>query len=121
MNATQAIHNAGVLQEVAREVGAQHDKWGEQNHPNGTAPFKILMDAEPVPNPPTFRKLAEVARRNCDFWHKDGAGSWADILLEEVFEAMAEEAPDALRTELVQVAAVCVSWIGSIDRASEAE
>lgn len=40
------------------------------------------------------------------------------MLLEEVFEAMAEDGPSALRTELVQVAvvaAVAAAWIEDID------
>ncbi|WPM94355.1 hypothetical protein VG1_CDS0031 [Arthrobacter phage Cupello] len=39
-----------------------------------------------------------------------------NILLEEVFEATAEEDPATLRKELVQVAAVTAQWIEAIDR-----
>ena len=48
-----------------------------------------------------------------------GLESWADVLIEEVAEAIAataEDSTDNLRTELVQVAAVCVKWIQAIDR-----
>ena len=40
--------------------------------------------------------------------------------LRTVGEAFAESDPDKLRTELIQVAAVAVAWIESIDRNSEA-
>ncbi len=42
--------------------------------------------------------------------------NWRDILLEEVFEALAEEEPKELRKELVQVAAVAAQWVEAIDR-----
>jgi hypothetical protein len=38
------------------------------------------------------------------------------ILREEVYEAFAEEDPAALRTELIQVAAVAATWVDAIDR-----
>ena len=45
-----------------------------------------------------------------------GSLAWDGILLEEVYEAFAEEDPIKLRSELVQVAAVAVQWIAAIDR-----
>lgn len=41
--------------------------------------------------------------------------TWRDILLEEVFEALAESDVAALRTELVQVAAVAAKWVEALD------
>ena len=46
-----------------------------------------------------------------------GEGTWADILREEYFEALAETDPARLRVELIQVAAVAVAWVEAIDRA----
>ncbi|MEY9934267.1 hypothetical protein ABH926_008932 [Catenulispora sp. GP43] len=37
------------------------------------------------------------------------------MLLEEVYEALAEVDPAALRAELVQVAAVAAAWVEDID------
>jgi hypothetical protein len=37
-------------------------------------------------------------------------------LLEEVFEAMAEDSPVKLAHELTQVAAVAVAWVEAIER-----
>jgi hypothetical protein len=42
--------------------------------------------------------------------------TWRDILLEEVYEAFAETDSDRLREELIQVAAVALSWVDAIDR-----
>ncbi|MEV6702709.1 NUDIX hydrolase [Streptomyces sp. NPDC051453] len=52
-----------------------------------------------------------------DQHHPDGAGlpAWRDVLLEEVYEALAEKGPAALRAELVQVSAVCAAWITDLD------
>lgn len=43
------------------------------------------------------------------------------MLLEEVFEAMAESDLVKLRAELVQTSAVCVAWIEDIDSRTEGE
>ncbi|MFI9200197.1 hypothetical protein [Streptomyces sp. NPDC053048] len=42
--------------------------------------------------------------------------AWDGVLLEEVYEALAEGNPEKLRAELVQVAAVACAWIAAIDR-----
>ena len=49
---------------------------------------------------------------------ESGAHSWDAILLEEVFEALAESDPVRRRAELVQVAAVAAAEIEAIDRAA---
>lgn len=41
--------------------------------------------------------------------------AWDGILLEEVYEALAESDRDRLRAELLQVAAVCAAWIWDLD------
>jgi hypothetical protein len=42
--------------------------------------------------------------------------TWAHILTEEFYEALAEADPEKLREELVQVAAVAVAWVECLDR-----
>lgn len=42
--------------------------------------------------------------------------AWDGVLLEEVYEALAESDPAKLRAELIQVAAVCAAWISDIDQ-----
>jgi hypothetical protein len=60
-----------------------------------------------------FGDLAEGMR----FFAKDSkACTWSAILLEEVFEAMAEDDPERLQKELVQVAAVAVAWIEALNQ-----
>ncbi len=88
--------------EVDTERQRQLAKWGDQHHPDGTD-----LDAA--------ASIADTARRECDEAFAAGHGTWAHILTEEVTEALAESDPKALRTELVQCAAVIQAWIADID------
>ena len=91
-----------VLKDVAAERQRQDERWGEQNHPDGTGP--------------QFGVVAEEMRKACDAAFSVGVGTWMDILTEEFYEACAESDPAALREELIQVAAVATAWAEAIDR-----
>ncbi len=110
-----------ILAEVARERVRQTEKHGDQSHlPDGTGPYEqplIGNGASPLQPDGTAvaRWLAWWAKRETDRAARHGAVTFRDILLEEVFEALAESDPAALRTELVQVAAVAVQWVEAID------
>jgi hypothetical protein len=93
-----------VLADLVHERDRQDVKWGEQHHPDGTHG--------------DYESLANFYRSQCDKNHKAGTGTWADIALEEFFEALAEEDTTKLRKELIQVAAVAVNWIEDIDSRS---
>lgn len=104
---------AGLLGEVADERARQDVKWGEQNHPDGTGDdVRLFADV----GQPTYGTLAYVTRHHVNGRARAGSSLWAPILLEEVFEALAEDDPGRLREELVQVAAVAVQWAAAIDR-----
>ncbi|MEV5953753.1 hypothetical protein AB0M11_08240 [Streptomyces sp. NPDC051987] len=92
-----------VLSEVLAERIRQDQKWGEQNHNDGTGNKSQQHDAD-------------RARRWCQDAFGSGYGTWSMILAEEVAEANAERDPAKLRAELIQVAAVAVAWIEAIDR-----
>lgn len=92
-----------VITEVLDERGRQDAKWGEQNHPDGTG--GIIRRVE-----------ADEARKACQLAAEDRTVTWRHIMAEEVAEALAEEDPDKLATELVQVAAVAVAWVEAIRR-----
>ncbi len=99
-----------VLDEVGAEMSRQVAKWGIQNHLSFT-PQGVIESISPI--------SSELAKTICDMKSKYGFVSWTDIFLEEVFEAIDEAKAgdlEKLRTELVQCAAVAVSWIESIDR-----
>lgn len=91
-----------VLLEVLSERQRQDDRWGEQNHPNGTDK--------------SYGSLALAAKTECEAAHRIGVLTYADILKEEFWEAMSEEDPERLREELIQVAAVAVAWVEKLDR-----
>ena len=94
---------ARVLADIGAERVAQNEKWGEQNHPDGTA---LTGDSE----------RAENARSICQAAALNGYTTWRHVLAEEVSEAFAESDPAALRAELIQVAAVACAWAEAIDR-----
>lgn len=97
-----------VLCEVADERIRQDEKWGEQNHPDGTArPGDLALVALAV------KSTTDAAMANEAV---PGTLTWRLILDEEVREAFAERDPAGLRAELIQVAAVATAWIEAIDR-----
>lgn len=93
---------ARVLADIAAERDAQDRMWGVQEFTDGSGP--------------EFAADAEQAKRECAAAWSRGELTWRHILAEEFFEAIAESDADALRTELVQTAAVAVKWIQSLDR-----
>lgn len=111
-----------VLSGVDQERTRQDAKWGEQNHLNTFADGGVLAEAE------TYAYYAERAQEwkrenaarvehlNAEGMPSDRNCAWDGILLEEVYEALAEADPARRRTELVQVAAVAVNWVEAIDR-----
>lgn len=104
-----------ILNEIRQERIKQETKWGEQNHP--------VLDPALVRRDPT-RMCEELeipsetrAKRLCEVNNARGANNWMTILVEEVSEAAScGEDVVALRKELIQVAAVAVAAIESLDR-----
>lgn len=95
-----------ILDEIAAERHRQDKKWGEQNHPSKRYES----------NSAYFMPDEELAKSVTDERFKNGSGSWADILVEEVSEALDAKDESHRREELVQCAAVCAAWIEAIDR-----
>lgn len=90
-------------QAVDAERQRQLEQWGDQQHP-------VLIGGH---NAVLFERLAEGLRAaNTDRTQR----CWMTILLEEAYEAGAETDLAKLRTELVQVAAVCQAIITDLDR-----
>ena len=98
---------SNVLVDIADERNRQDDKWGIQDHPDGT-------DASFVPSRDVYTRL-------CNDAFSVGKGTWRHILSEEVYEAYAESDVVLLRAELVQVAAVTAAWIEAIDRRAQSD
>jgi hypothetical protein len=108
---------------IQNEAWKSIHKHGEQGHlPDGTGPNTLPLEtagAETLHSGLLARGLA--ARATADTKASshneggDGTVTWWQILREEVFEASAEDDPAALRTELIQVAAVALKWIAALD------
>lgn len=104
------------LEAIAAEQHRQEIRWGRPNHPDGTGP--LVQPLHGVAVNLDLRSGAELARafqRKCAN-NTPATDNWRDILLEEVFEALAEQDPIRLRRELAQVGAVTASWIDAIER-----
>lgn len=110
-----------VLDEVIDERARQDRRWGEQNHPNVPKWTKPVWDSGASYDPiAEYESEAETWKRINDSRVANGNLAWDGILLEEVYEALAECGDDEkLREELVQVAAVAVAWIEAIDRRNQ--
>lgn len=108
---------ATVAREVWDERVRQLDKWGVQRHADLWLEegFSMVKPADITKDEWTYAETADWLRDQCDLYHDLGEDSWDLILLEEVFEALAEDDHDRLRAELVQVAAVVFAWIDDLD------
>jgi hypothetical protein len=95
--------DAKILGEIQAERDRQDERWGEQNHPDGTGS-------------PVQQDIARMCRQACQEAAARGEVTWRLISDEEHAEAMAESDPLKLRAELIQDAAVKVAWIAAIDR-----
>lgn len=107
------LERSPALAEVAAERDRQDRKWGEQNHPL-TEPIyagDVVRRAREYEVPSATR-----ARFLCELAADRGELTWAHILVEELAEFIDADSPADARAELVQVAAVAVAAIESIDR-----
>lgn len=116
-------HRWDVLAEVNAERVRQDAKWGEQNHPDVDPHMAEEYTPAIVAHTVYGIPAADTAKRLCDEAAKAGECTWAHILVEEVAEAVDAACQvqkgvdiDALRNEILQVAAVAVSWVEAIDR-----
>ncbi|WP_063795168.1 hypothetical protein [Streptomyces silaceus] len=107
-----ALFTTPGVRQFAEEIDAERQrqiaKFGEQHHPDGTG-LPIHQHAA--------NRYRDAADRNA----AAGVLMWRDVLLEEVYEALAESDTSLLRAELVQVAAVCAAWAADIDSRTPAE
>lgn len=94
---------AKIFGDILTERQRQDDKWGEQNHPDGTGDEH-------------YKQMEEAYKFKVDSVAAVGEDTWDLILLEEIYEALAESDVTKLRKELIESAAVIVAWVGAIDR-----
>ncbi len=109
----------GIIFEILQERSRQDEKWGEQNHPSVDDESAMLGNEicsyYRIPS-------EEAAKMACDYKFSiapSGVGSWTDILIEELSEAVSAPNDIKRREELIQLAACVVAHIECIDRKSK--
>jgi hypothetical protein len=95
-----------IASEMMDERVAQIERWGQQDHPSSYSDIEVHQ----------AKKAADYWKAVNDRRVDEGNLTWDGILLEEVFEALAESDDTLRREELVQVAAVAAAEIEAIDR-----
>lgn len=94
-------------EEIDAERQRQLQKFGEQHHPD--------MVGDPGTQCDRRGSFAERAAYYREVNSSENTLDWTGILLEEVYEAVAEADPAKIRAELLQVAAVCQAWVHDLD------
>jgi len=107
-----------ILDEIVEERNRQDSKWGVQTHP---CLDETLLNRDGGCTPERMCEHYEIpsegrAKFLCDNSFEKGEGTYAHIALEEFSEAVSEFDIVKRRQEVLQLAAVCVAWIESIDR-----
>lgn len=105
---------ASVVNDLVRERCRQKDTYGEAQHlEDGTGERAFWL--YPVSGLPA--DTIEAYLRD-DYEHRNEI-SWMHLVREEVAEAFKESDPVRLQEELLQVAALCVSWVEDIRSRNE--
>jgi hypothetical protein len=91
-----------IFHDIDEERVRQDAKFGDQTTlPDGT-------DAD-------FSWQREFYQGECNRATCGGTVTWRHVLLEEVFEAVAETDPAKIRAELLQAGGVIVAWLEALD------
>lgn len=98
----------GVLLEVLAERKRQDERWGQQNHPWDNYAEHVVRWG--------FVVFEDQAKQLVDWLGKKDLIDYAGILTEEYLEAVNADSIERVREELIQVAAVAVAAVESIDR-----
>jgi hypothetical protein len=105
-----------VLLDVYAERVRQEERYGHVNDKfrDGTGPLAQWLPGE-AEGHLTATDIQEVFRLDYEkFEASAGLPTWMHLVREEVAEAFQESDPERLDEELIQVAALCVSWVERI-------
>lgn len=107
------INTVAVLEEVFQERNRQVAQYGHnETLEDGTGPHAYwLRNTSTALHRLNNTEIEKVFRAEYD---EQDQITWMHLIREEVAEAFAESDPDKLSAELVQVAALCVSWVEKI-------
>ena len=93
-----------ILKRIEDERIRQDKKWGKQDHPSFDENEHYAIPKE------------VQAKAICEFAAEHGRVTWSHILSEEVSEAVYAKTDEKRIEELIQVAAVAVAWVESLQR-----
>ena len=105
-----------IIEEILQERFKQDTKWGIQNWSsvdefwleNASSNYLCNVIYQ-IPNEIEAKKLCDEATKNNKL-------TWTHIATEELAEVVCANTKEERRKELVQLAAVIVAWIESLDR-----
>lgn len=123
------IRTINVLEKIFEHRIEQVERYGHNDDKaDGTGPDVcwipgLRTGVQPGPGLPTPENTATeieaIFRRAYERNGGDGEVTWMELVREEIAESFAEEDQDLLEAELTQVAALCVSWIETIQKRRE--
>lgn len=116
------VRTREVLAKVFVERVAQEAQYGHVNHllRSGTGPETRWL----LPyTPDSAEQIQKALREDYEDWEvEEGLPTWVHLVREELCEAFElPEGDPRLVTELVQVAALCVSWVERLMAKPEAQ
>lgn len=102
-----------VLRDVKAERARQFAQYGtNENLEDGTGPNERWL--LPITGTNATRLAGALRAAYEEYEAEHGKPTWMHLILEEVAEAFTETDPARLEAELIQVAALCVSWVEKI-------
>lgn len=108
---TNEARTRAVLELVLEERRAQEERYGEvcTKLMDGSGPrSKWLL---PFTSESAYVVQQRLRRDYEAFEEENGIPTWMHLVREEVAEAFQESDPGRLAEELIQIAALCVSWV----------
>ena len=114
MRPTTPDRTRAVLSLVFDERQAQEVRYGSVNETtqSGSGPnarWLLPYTSE------SAAQIQQVLRNDYEEFEDEGPVTWLHLVREEVAEAFQESDPTLLAQELIQVAALCVSWVERLD------
>lgn len=112
-----SCQTTAVLSDVKAERARQFAAYGtNEDLEDGTGPDVRWLDGS-FSLPAT--QIQEEFRTDYEKYEaRNGKPTWMHLVREEIAESFAETDPKLLRAELIQAAALCVSWVEKLDARS---
>lgn len=117
------VGTIAVLEDIFAHRAEQEKRYGHVNDllESGTGP-DVHWDAVGSAGGYAASDIQKALRLDYeDFEERHGLPTWMHLVREEVAEAFQEDDPERLEEELIQVAALCVSWVERLRKKSSAD